>query len=154
MKKKQCKECRNEFELSNFVNKGTNKKTGRKQYSSRCRDCYKTYLKTWPSYKTYYFKGMRKLFPEKQIFVESVKVKCVVCGYDKCKAALDFHHTNQLTKEYTVSELMWQETATLEQLQAEIEKCVVLCCRCHREYHAGVIELLPVECETRSRSTQ
>ena len=48
-------------------------------------------------------------------------------------ACIDFHHTDD-NKEGTIS-LMVSSGATIERLQAEIAKCIVLCSNCHRKLH-------------------
>ncbi len=58
--------------------------------------------------------------------------KCMKCGYNRCIGALDFHHLDPSTKESTLKYL-WDKS--WERIEAEIEKCVLWCCRCHREYH-------------------
>lgn len=63
--------------------------------------------------------------------------KCQICGYNRCIEALDFHHTNQEEKEYSVS----GGTKSFERLKKEVDKCILVCANCHREIHAGIIEL-------------
>lgn len=58
--------------------------------------------------------------------------KCERCGYDKCIAALDFHHINPNDKIYAVKDLMVRKW---ELIQEEIDKCILLCSNCHREEH-------------------
>ena len=63
---------------------------------------------------------------------------CQICGYDKCIQALDFHHVNPEEKDKdfnTNTNRSWQAT------RDEIQKCILLCANCHREVHAGLIEL-------------
>lgn len=61
--------------------------------------------------------------------------KCEVCGYDKCVAALEFHHTNPLEKDFTVSGRSW----SFERMKKEVEKCKLLCSNCHKEIHFNKI---------------
>ena len=63
--------------------------------------------------------------------------KCEICGYDKCGAALDFHHIDPTTKENHIAHL----GHSLKAMVAEAKKCVMVCSNCHRELHAGVTEL-------------
>jgi hypothetical protein len=63
---------------------------------------------------------------------------CIICGYNNYFGALDFHHLNPKTKEFNFNQL---RKAKPEKLQKELDKCVLLCCRCHREVHGGVIFL-------------
>jgi hypothetical protein len=59
---------------------------------------------------------------------------CVLCGYSKCAAALEFHHIGD-DKERDVGKI---RSATA--LKREAAKCIVVCANCHREIHAGQIE--------------
>jgi len=60
--------------------------------------------------------------------------KCRICGYDGCVAAFDFHHGDPLVKDFTISNRM----TSWERIELEVSKCVLLCCRCHREVHYGL----------------
>jgi hypothetical protein len=63
--------------------------------------------------------------------------KCVCCGYDKHICALDFHHKNRSDKKFEISaKLRWK----FERLKPELDKCILVCSRCHREIEAGVTE--------------
>lgn len=59
--------------------------------------------------------------------------KCSKCGYDKCNAALDFHHVDDLTKDFSVGSI--RGIKDFVKATKEIEKCVLLCATCHREVH-------------------
>lgn len=58
--------------------------------------------------------------------------KCEICHYDKCLSALEFHHTNPDTKEFDISSIRHMKPAMLKK---ELAKCILVCCRCHREIH-------------------
>lgn len=60
---------------------------------------------------------------------------CKICGYNKCKNALEWHHLNPNEKENTPSKLMG---ASWEKVKKELDKCVLLCANCHREVHSGI----------------
>lgn len=62
---------------------------------------------------------------------------CPRCG-ENDPACLDFHHTGDEEKSFSVSHRSWRNPAVL---QAEIAKCVVLCANCHRKLHAGRFQL-------------
>jgi hypothetical protein len=49
-------------------------------------------------------------------------------------SALDFHHINPDEKEFEIDIRKFSNT-NLEDLQKEIDKCILLCANCHREEH-------------------
>lgn len=73
----------------------------------------------------------------KQILVDYKGGKCCICGYDKCNEALDFHHLNPENKDFSIS----STHKNIDILKKEVDKCILVCCRCHREIHAGLIDL-------------
>lgn len=75
----------------------------------------------------------------KHRLIEHFGGKCQVCGYDRCPAALDFHHLDKNEKEFGISRS--GVCRSWERMLAEAEKCVLVCCRCHREIEVGLIEI-------------
>lgn len=77
---------------------------------------------------------------KKQQAVDYLGGKCIRCGYNKCLAALEFHHPDPKVKEqkltYIVCRWSW------ERVLPELTKCVLVCSNCHREIHYGTV---PVE---------
>ena len=65
--------------------------------------------------------------------------KCIICEYDKCNAALEFHHLNKKDKKFGLS--MNGITRSWEKTKKELDKCVLLCANCHREIHDGTTQL-------------
>ena len=66
---------------------------------------------------------------------------CWLCGYDKgnsFRGLMDFHHVDPKEKKFQVDSRTIA-TLRLEKLEEEMRKCCFLCCRCHREFHAGLI---------------
>ena len=67
--------------------------------------------------------------------------RCTKCGYDKCPAALDFHHRDPGTKLFQIAIKMSQcdpesyQSRMSQQVRAEMQKCDLLCANCHREEH-------------------
>ncbi|WP_309712270.1 hypothetical protein [Armatimonas sp.] len=57
--------------------------------------------------------------------------KCALCGYDRCVAALEFHHRDPATKRFNLGKdnLLKAWNMVLE----EAAKCDLLCANCHRE---------------------
>ena len=64
--------------------------------------------------------------------IEYLGGKCENCGYDKCTAALDFHHKDMNEKEFNIS---GGSLKSFEKLKPELDKCILLCANCHREIH-------------------
>ena len=57
--------------------------------------------------------------------------KCEICGYNKCIAALEFHHLDPNEKDFTIS----GSSKSFEHLKEEVDKCILVCANCHRELH-------------------
>ena len=63
---------------------------------------------------------------------------CRLCGYDRCAAALQFHHVDPGQKEFAISRE--GVTRSLAEARAEAAKCILLCANCHAEVEAGVAD--------------
>ena len=59
---------------------------------------------------------------------------CVVCGYDRNWAVLQFHHRDHRTKLFPISARRIAGISTAR-LVKEINKCDLLCANCHGEIH-------------------
>ena len=92
-----------------------------KKYMSHCKTCY----------QDKYTKTRRD---NKQKGVDYLGGKCIKCGYNKCNAALDFHHIDSSNKEFNPAHLT---RGNFEKLKSELDKCVLLCSNCHREHHSS-----------------
>jgi hypothetical protein len=75
----------------------------------------------------------------KAILVEEAGGRCTACGYDRCMAALQFHHIDRQTKQFSLGRR--GVARALEKARAEAQKCVLLCANCHAEVEAGVLVL-------------
>jgi transposase/DNA-directed RNA polymerase subunit RPC12/RpoP len=64
--------------------------------------------------------------------------RCAICGYDRCPAALHFHHVDPATKRFNVR---GGRTPALETLRDEARKCVLFCSNCHAEVEANATAL-------------
>ena len=62
--------------------------------------------------------------------------KCQICGYDKCMAAMEFHHTDPTKKDPKLLTGMRLVVWSWDKMVNELDKCILLCCRCHRELHS------------------
>ena len=57
---------------------------------------------------------------------------CIRCGYKDNMRKLLFHHVDPSTKKYNIANL-WSRT--IKQHKEELDKCVVLCFKCHAAVH-------------------
>lgn len=75
----------------------------------------------------------------KAMVVEYKGGRCILCDYDKYVGAFDLHHIDGSNKEFGLS--MRGLTRSWERTKAEADKCVLVCANCHREIHAGIVQL-------------
>ena len=62
---------------------------------------------------------------------------CILCGFSRYSAALDFHHKDPARKDPSFGSMRgW----SWERIQIEIDACVILCKCCHAAYHAGQLQ--------------
>lgn len=80
----------------------------------------------------FYVDRRRKELKKKAVTLKGGK--CALCGYDRCVAALDFHHL--FDKDFGISKN--GHTMSWAKMEAELRKCILLCCRCHAEVHSGL----------------
>jgi galactitol-specific phosphotransferase system IIB component len=73
----------------------------------------------------------------KQELVDYKGGECEICGYSRCIKALEFHHRDPAKKDFSISGKSWG----FEKLKDEVDKCVLVCSNCHRELHAGIIDI-------------
>lgn len=94
----------------------------------------------YQKYRNYYIekaKEHNKKYKERNLkFVNRVKsiYGCQICGYKKLNQALEFHHLDSIEKDSSISKLC-SGSYGIKKLKKELRKCVLLCCRCHREVH-------------------
>jgi len=87
----------------------------------------------------------------KQKAVEYKGNSCINCGYNKCLAALEFHHIDPTQKDFALSND--GHTRSWEEIKNELDKCILVCANCHREIHNSkinkekVIERIPTRLE-------
>jgi hypothetical protein len=75
----------------------------------------------------------------KRLLVDEAGGRCMICGYDRCIAALQFHHVDRGEKSFAVSHR--GVTRSIDEARQEARKCVLLCANCHAEVEAGVAQL-------------
>lgn len=72
--------------------------------------------------------GRRK----KKEWLDAQKIKCSRCP-ETHVACLEFHHRNPAEKDFLLS--VGVAKYSIERLQAEVDKCEVICSNCHRKHH-------------------
>lgn len=117
METKICSKCGRELSLDNFGTRNKAKGTLR----AECKECHSKYMKS--------------KYQERKEIIQELKAQktCAKCG-DNRGYVLDFHHINPEDKVETVARLTSQ-THDLSLVYNEVEKCIVLCANCHREFH-------------------
>ena len=66
----------------------------------------------------------------KKIWQIKKELGCEICGYNEHPAALQFDHLEPSNKEFTISRAI-SDSIAWQRIEAEIEKCRVLCANCH-----------------------
>lgn len=116
-----CNRCKTEKDVRDF---SARKRGG---FCSYCKSCFVKLV-------------VEKRRQLKQKAVEYKGGKCNECGYCKCIAALDFHHLDPSQKDFSIGN--GSNLRTWSKMKLELDKCMLLCCRCHAEVHAGFIKVL------------
>lgn len=76
----------------------------------------------------------------KERIVLSMGSRCQICGYKKCNDALELHHIDPTKKELSFGRIR-ANPISIQKIVEELKKCILVCSNCHREIHAGLIEL-------------
>jgi len=96
--------------------------------------------RTYADRKAYLCKAVAKRRKKLRLMAREYKGgKCIICGYNKCLEALEFHHRDPKKKDFGLS--VRGLTRSWEKIKAEIDKCALICANCHREVHAGITQL-------------
>ncbi|CAM0013234.1 HNH endonuclease [Vibrio phage D239] len=121
MSTKTCRGCGNDYPLTKefFYSNGFTP-NGTQKWKPTCKPCEAK------ERKDLIMSYVLEVFP---------KLECERCGYDKCFAALDFHHVDPSKKEYQVGQF-FRSRRSKSVVIKELKKCILLCANCHREEHA------------------
>ena len=115
---KVCKGWGQELSVSDFLNqKGTHD-----GLRPKCQPC------------RYLDKSARTKEKRRRLQAHKTFEGCAKCRFAEHPAALDFHHVDEDTKSYHVSNMVSNDYGWAA-IMAEVEKCVVLCANCHRIEH-------------------
>lgn len=130
---KICSKCKRELPLDNF--RWKNKSLGKKH--SQCKECQKKqeheHYKNSSTRRQNVLQTAQNQKERNSLLVEEYKKKgCQKCG-EKRLYVLDCHHKLENEKFDDISKMI--KSSGVEQLNRELQKCVVLCSNCHREFH-------------------
>lgn len=96
--------------------------------------------RTYQQRKEYLIKAVqRRREKVRQMAVDHKGGCCQVCGYNRCVEALEFHHLDPTQKDFGISHKGYARS--WERVKKEIDKCILLCANCHREFHAKMLQL-------------
>jgi transposase len=87
----------------------------------------------------------------KERLVQRAGGECEICGYSRYYGALQFHHIDPGSKEFSISRN--GTTRSFDEVCAEADKCVLLCANCHAEVEAGAADLSSRQAPLRLLST-
>ena len=116
-----CSKCKKDLPEDNFPyrNKSTNHRR------TECRECNRAF--------------QQQIYNRNVEYINTWKAQgCRKCG-DKRIYVIDAHHTDPSMKEQNICR--FKVNASIEKLQAELDKCIPFCANCHREFHALGITL-------------
>ncbi len=97
-----------------------------------CKNHYKQHKKEYVAYGKKRRKWLNAWFANFKS-----KQSCQICQENRAPA-LHFHHVQPKEKNYEVYEAV-RNGKSVDNILDEINKCIVLCCRCHKLYHSGVL---------------
>jgi transposase len=118
--RKICFTCKKEKNNSEFYKRTAN------QLQTNCKECKKKLQNE--KYRIF-----------KKEMVDYKGGECQCCGYNNCFHALDFHHINPKTKSFAIANTTKRKIT--QEVAEELDKCILVCSNCHREIHAGYIDL-------------
>lgn len=128
MKKYICKKCGKEFEWHRKRSQCTDCIAIRKKYNSK-----EEQLEARKKQLSNNVIERRKR--NKLRVVNMCGEKCCICGYDRCKDALEFHHVNENEKEFGLANKL--TSYSWNKVKEEVKKTIMVCANCHREIHKG-----------------
>lgn len=133
METKYCSKCKKELTIDNF--RWRNKAKG--QLHSQCKTCEKEADKIRYSNS---LERQQKVLNTAILQKERntlIAEKAKECGCQKCDEKrlylMEFHHKSPSEKINNIAHML--KSASEQNLIKEIQKCIVLCANCHREFH-------------------
>ena len=153
METRTCRKCKNKIPFKKIIDGKTRNLSNRKF----CLDCSPfgskntkpdidkqtvkpsgTPYSEWDeSYKQAHRDKMaKKRIERKDQLIELSGGKCSICGYDKCRRALSFHHSKPELKSFGLSAENLHNRSW-DDILNEWQKCILLCLNCHMEIHSS-----------------
>jgi hypothetical protein len=133
MTSKQCVKCNEVKPLDKFHWKNKTRDSSPNSRRNECKSCVNIVKKNRRRNIAAWLKQYKR------------NCECQKCGYSKethkhftCKA-LEFHHHNN-DKSFDVGDYLMMGVS-IDTIQKEIDKCIVLCSRCHKEVHEHEIRI-------------
>lgn len=105
------------------------KKSGKIKKSFYCKACHN-------------HKFLKKGKDFKEVCLKYKGGSCIRCGYNKCNSALEFHHRDPFSKEFSIAGV--RNKIFDDTIKAELDKCDLLCSNCHREEHEKIKQYRPI----------
>jgi len=129
LKNKKCKVCGKDF-IDNSRSKTAiycSRKCCKKVFDKRYYEKHKPILNK---------KGRDYHNKRENEFISTYKKgkSCALCGYNKHYEILQFHHKDKKTKMFEIT-LFKIAKRTSEEIQKEIDKCILICPNCHFLIH-------------------
>lgn len=112
---KTCSRCGQEKSRTEFY-----RQSDRTSGASYCKACFNAYC-------------VERWIAKKRRAIEYKGGRCNRCGYDQHYAALQFHHVEPSEKDVSWAKLRLRSWTKIE---AELDKCELLCANCHAVEHA------------------
>lgn len=140
---KFCSGCEEEKLITEFPKK-YGKNTGK--FHSKCKKCRRKRYnerRKEDGYFTARSKERRQTIPNQAFEYMGGKCanpNCPIKHLEMSREVFDYHHIDPSQKDYNISRLINKGVGWLS-VKKELDKCVMLCCLCHRTLHAGQWEL-------------
>ena len=135
---KHCNECDTDKLLEEFSIRNKDKGTR----NSRCKQCIRDYgKKHYLDNKSDYLQSSAAYKAKVRAWYTNLKstLSCEHCGEDH-PAVLQFHHTDPSQKDFEISRVI-SSGPSIERIEAEIAKCIVLCANCHFKLHYNLRQI-------------
>lgn len=84
-------------------------------------------------HQNYLAQSARGLERKRQLLLQAGG-KCTRCGYSRNLAALTWHHLDPKQKRFNL-DMRALSNRSLQEIEVEVAKCIVLCANCHMETH-------------------